>query len=122
MPHYAYRKTPSRHIVQYCSKGNDIEIGLGMIQYFSLLRAISVFKCPLLSSNILVPNASLSRISFKEGLCLAVLLLESSVCSREKSLSKTNGVFSEEPHSYGFSSCLMSKEIKLEKSTARGPG
>lgn len=96
-----------RGIVQYSSKCNDIVSCLGILLYFSLLKGIVAFVIRSLSlaSNILVPNTSSSRISFKEALRVAVLLLGSSICSRGKFLSKTNSMLSEKPHSYSFSLC-----------------
>ena len=84
--------------------------------YFSLLKniVIFVFRSLSLSSNILVPSASLSRISFKETLCKEFYCLKAQFVPGIN-LSKTNGMFSEKPHSYSFSSCFLSKEIKLEK-------
>ena len=85
-------------------------IFLYFVLYFSLLKGIVfVIRSLSLSSNNRVPNTFSSRISFKEALCMAVLLFGSSICSRDKSLSKTNGMFCEKPHSYSFSSCFCQK-------------
>ena len=45
---------------------------------------------------------------------MAALLLGSSICSRDKPLSKTNGVFCAKPHSSSFPSSLWQKKNKQE--------
>ena len=45
---------------------------------------------------------------------MAALLLGSSICSRDKPLSKTNGMFCAKPHSSSFPSGLCQKKNKQE--------
>lgn len=109
-----------RSIAQYCPKNNDTEIHLGSVLYFPLLNGIVfVIRGLSLSSNNQVPNTFSSRISFKEALHMAALLLGSSICSRDKPLSKTNGMFCAKPHSYSFSSSLCQKKNKQEDNVVK---